>query len=834
MAEETPAEPIEPEPEPAVPPGWSQIWQVPALLLGLGIFVLGIYFAWPQPQEDQFDPVLDEVLLYLKARNVEEAQAVLKTRLEPFMARADRSQQARYYLLWGDLVFLQQEVNGWDKPENHHKTLRYYQRARELGMPLDETHLERMAHTLVALKRDKEAVEILDQLKEAPAQRRYGVVRKIIERRRDAGAKIPDLMTLITRFENELRGETDQARRREQQMWAVHMQAHGLLQIDQTERAIEYLQRRMIQFMAAGGDDDLASLRVLLAKAFERLGEYDESQRWYRLAQQKLKSTDLLNADVLVGLAQIDLAQTGDARSALENFSIAESEYPTAPAYLDALVGRADCEARLGAHAEALEHFGLAVKIVTDATRRPDDKVDHLVGTIRAHFDFNVGRADYDLALDYLSLVHPVYPEEMPPEIMLEFAVIHELIAEDRLARFSQDDDLMVSDQLNESKTTLSSDAKIRRLAMQEAAVHFGKAGEYYFRHAHTVTGTDDDAFGRSLWSSALSFDKAQFWDKAIKVYAEFVKARPDDPRQTEAINRLGLAYQSAGQYEVAADLFKQLIEEHENTPEAYKSLVPLARCHVATEAYDDAERVLTYVVTDHPAIRPDSDQYRQALIGLGKLYYKIRRFEPAIARLDEAVERYGQTRQGPQLRYRLADAYRLSVLEIDKTLEKTLPQADVVEFRAERARRLELAQKIFGQVISEIESIDASKRSALEKLFLRNAFFYRADCAFDLGRYDQAISLYDLAAKRWEAHPASLVALVQIVNAYSEMGRIQEAKVANDRARWQLDRMSDEAFDDPNLPMTRQHWQQWLRWTSELELFGPRVSSAEGSSSRP
>ena len=832
MAEETETEqvdpPPEPEPDPAIPQGWSQIWQLPALVLGLGIFVLGIYVSWPQPEENQFDPVLGEAVLYLKARNIEEAESVLKTRLEPFMDGADRRQQAAYHLLWGDLVFLQQELNGWDKPENHYKTLRHYQKAREMGLTLNVNQLQRMAHTLVALKRDQEAMEILDQLKDAPANRRYWVIRKIIERRRGAGAKIHEVMSLITRFENELREETDREVRREQQMWSVHTQGHGLLEIGQAEQAIEYLQRRMIQFMAAGGDSDLAPLRVLLAKAFQHLGEYDESQRWYRLAQQKLKSTDLLNADVLVGLAQIDLAQTGDARSALENFSIAESEYPTAAAYLDALVGRADCEARLGTHPEALEHFGTAVSIVTDARRRRLDQEGYLVGTIRTHFDLNAGRKDFDLALDYLSLLHPVYRKVMPSEVMLEFAVIHELIADDRLAEFPQDDDLMALEQVKISEGSEPSvDSRLQRLAMQEAAVHFGKAGDYYFRHAHAVTGSDDEGFGRSLWASAISFDKAQLWDKAIEVYAEFVKARPNDPRQTEAINRLGLAYQSAGQYEVAAALFKQLIEEHENTPEAYKSLVPLARCHVATEAYEDAERVLLYVVTDHPAIRPHSDQFRHALIGLGELYYKIRRFEPAIARLDESVKRYGLSRQGPELRYRLADAYRLSVLEIDKSLEKTLPQTDAVEFRAERARRLELAQNIFGEVISEIESIDVSKRSALEKLFLRNAFFYRADCAYDLGKYDQAISLYDLAAKRWEAHPASLVALVQIVNAYSEMGRVQEAKVANDRARWQLDRMPDDAFNDPNLPMTRQHWQQWLRWTSELELFGPQASSA-------
>ena len=290
----------------------------------------------------------------------------------------------------------------------------------------------------------------------------------------------------------------------------------------------------------------------------------------------------------------------------------------------------------------------------------------------------------------------------------------------------------------------------------------------------------------------------------------------------------LGLAYQSSGQYETAVELFKQLVTEHKHTPETYRSLVPLARCHVALAQFDAAERVLLYVVTDHPAITPESQQYREALVELGKLYYQTQRYEEAISRLEEAVDRYGRTREGVSQRFRLADAYRLSIDAIDSSLEEGLPESQKISLRAERARRLEKGQLLFSQVISEMEAMDAATRSPTEKLYLRNAFFYRADCAYDLARYDQAISLYDLAAKRWESHPASLVALVQIVNAYCEMGKTQEAKVANDRARWQLKRMPDEAFNDPTLPMTREHWQDWLRWTSELNLFGPQASAVD------
>ncbi len=835
------AESIDDTPIEESPASWSRLWQVPAFLVGLVMMGLGVYLALPQPEENQFANVLQEVVLYLEAQNLEEAQSVLQARLEPFIKQAATPDQATYYVLWGDLVYLQQQANNWDKYENHQRTLRYYQKARDLGQSLDFTHLQRLAETLVAMKRDTEALEVLDQLKDAPAQRRYAVVRRMIVRRLNAGADIHELAPLMARFEAELHEETDQQIRRQQKMWSVSTQGQGLLDIDEPEQTIEYLQRQMIQFMAEGHDDDLAPLRVLLAKAFHKLAEHDEARRWYRLAQQKLDATDPLNADVLVGLAQIDLAESGDVRAALENFSVAEMEYPTAPAYLDALIGRSDCEARLGAHPEAIEHFGQAVKALVDNPRPPQGKADQLVETVRAHFDLNATRQAYDRALDYLSLLKPLYRKAtMPPDRMLEFAQIHQQIAQQRIDAYTPSDPDGTEDTdpqqqpaplvnpqtagTNPDTPTPSSGAK--RLAMQEAAIHFAKSAQYFFQHAHAVTGYDDDGFGKSLWNSAVNYDKAQLWDKAIEVYTEFIKARPNDPLQLEAINHLGLAYQSNGQYATSVQLLQRLVEEHKNTPEAYKSLVPLARSHGALGQFEEAERVLRYVVTDHPAITPDSSQYEQALIELGKLYHQIQRHEEAIARLTESVDRYGRFPAGPLLRFRLADSYRMSILAMDQTLGQSLPEAQRSSLQTERARRLEQAQVLFTQVVSELEARDPASRTPVEKLYLRNAYFYRADCAYDLGRFEQAIALYDLAAKRWESHPASLVALVQIVNAYCELGKTQEAKVANDRARWQLKRIPDDAFNDPTLPMTRDHWQDWLRWTSELNLFGPQANA--------
>lgn len=793
---------------------------MPALVLGLALFGLGIYMAIPQPAENQFTPVLDEVALYLVSASLDKAQDQLKQQLEPHIDEATKPEKARYQVLWADLIYRQQRRHGWNKPENHQRIISHYQKAQELGATLSPQHMQQLAETLVALNRDDEAMRLLDEHQQQAANRRYRVTKRIIQRRQQAGAKIVELTPLLLRFEDEVRQEPDPAVRRVEKLWAATMKAQGFQEADEPDQVIQLLQRRLIQFMAEGGDADLAPLWILLGQAYQNLGQHDQAKRWYMLAQQKLTSSDPLNADVLVGLGQIELAQTGDVRAALELFSEAERDYPTSQSFFDALLGRGDCEARLGAHPESIERLARGIRLIHEQPITRQQRMEQISAVIASQYDVNTAREDFRQALEYLDLLRQLHQDKLPSELIQEFARTYERLAGQRVRDAQAMTGVTAQGKANEAK----------RVAFQEAATYYGRAGDAFLDHAHVVTQVDDDQYGRSLWSAASSYDDAQMWDRAIKVYAEFVKARPGDPRQLEAISRLGVAYLSDGQYQTAADLFQQLVEQHGRSPEAYRSLVPLARSHIALQDFDSAQRVLRHVLTDHPSITPDSIEYQQALIESGKLMYRQRQFEPAIEQLTEATDRYGESEQGPTLRFMLADAYRQSVDLLDEALGDPMSRSRQAALRSERAQRLQRAMDLFARVVEDLEDVSEAVLLPLEKLNLRNAYVYRADCAYDLGQFDQAITLFDAAARRWDNHPASLVALVQIVNAYCEMGKLQEAKVANDRARWQLNRIPDEAFEDPSLPMTREHWQDWLRWTSELNLFDSQAQQADAS----
>jgi tetratricopeptide (TPR) repeat protein len=99
----------------------------------------------------------------------------------------------------------------------------------------------------------------------------------------------------------------------------------------------------------------------------------------------------------------------------------------------------------------------------------------------------------------------------------------------------------------------------------------------------------------------------------------------------------------------------------------------------------------------------------------------------------------------------------------------------------------------------------------------MRNSFFFRGDCAFELADFEEAIRQYDAARERYPRDPASLVALTQVVSALIEKGELDKARVANEKARKFYESLPESAWDDPALPMGKREWERWLASQTRL-----------------
>ena len=827
----------------SAPPPWSQVWQLPALLLGLGLLVLGVWLSLPNRTPPDYAGVLNEAAAYLTARNGDDARRRLEG-LGAIIGDAPDPQRARFEQYRGDLTALELEQMPLDpatRPgrQKREAMLTRYEAAEALGGKEHELPVAvqtRWAQALVELGREPEALARVDHLPADPVARRLGVLRSLIERRLaqpqavanpQGGAKDARITPLIQRYEEELGRERDGGRQRAGRAWVAWVEGRLRLDAGDVEGAVDLLLRRTARLLAEGlenpdhADDpaDIAPLHLLLAQGYARMGRPEESERYYLLAQAGLPDQDPRQAQVLVGLARVALAGRGDERSleaAHAMFAQAARDYPTSDAALDALIGQADVEAQWRQMDQARERFRLAEEMLQ---HRPadDPRRQELIDVMRAHLHRCSEDGAYDEALDVLGQLMPMYGERVPTTLIEQLAVAQERVAADRQERAMEVD--------RAGRPVLSPDA--RRLAFQEAAAHYGRAARAYLRHADAVTVSDNAAHGRSLWAAAANFDRAQRWPEAVDAYARFIRERQGDPDAVKALSNLGRALLADGQNAAALERFDELLAQAPSSKWAVDCLVPRAHAMLAVGDTGGAERALLFVVTDHPALDPQSEAYRDATVALGRLRHRLAADDPdrwpdAIATLTEAVERWGESDDGPTLRFLLADSYRQSVPAVREQVARAQSHAQQLALGAEADRRLMRAQGLYDQVVTQLEGRTASEMSPLERVYQRHAYFYRADCAFDRQAYELAIELYTEAAQRWEDHPDCLAALIQIVNAYHTLGRERDAQLANRRALWKYEQIPAEAFDDPTLqlPLERERWADWLAWMQQQQPF--------------
>jgi tetratricopeptide (TPR) repeat protein len=344
------------------------------------------------------------------------------------------------------------------------------------------------------------------------------------------------------------------------------------------------------------------------------------------------------------------------------------------------------------------------------------------------------------------------------------------------------------------------------------------RAGDAYVAYARGLAMTDDRAYGQALWKGIGLYDQAGDLPRAIAALEVFTHDRPSDPLTPDAYFRLGQIYHAHGEYDKAIGAYRQLQERYTGSLAASKSGVPMAQALIAKgpDFYDRAEQVLRGVIIGNPAINPNALEFREALAELASLYYKTHRYEAAIAKLEELTQRFPTDARLGQLNFLMADSYRKSAAALQERLvaarqpDQVKPGFNIEEAATERADRLEKAGFLYRKVVDIYAA--TAPRTELDRLYQRLAYFYQADCLYDLGKYADAIRLYDVAAFHFQDDPSALAAYVQIVNANLAMGKPEEAKAANERAKWMLQRMPADSFNRDGTVLTRTGWEKWLQ----------------------
>lgn len=725
---------------------------------------------------------------------------------------------ANFFVLRARSLYEAAASAGVNRHENFEAVIADYASAREKHATLDTTDVVRLATSLLELGEIEKALKEADGLPVSEAESRRKLVRLAVARNlEDPKRNFEKTLGLLVELASQPNIDADEA------AWTLARQGELLLGVGRGEEAITKLLREM-QLLPGLTPQSEAELREILGRAYVAQDATAEAARQYERVAELADPVSERHARAMVALGRMHQA-SGQLEQAKDNYAAAMEHSEGSTAYLEALAGRASVVGAMGDDDAAMADYAELIEKLPKGERTGALSAEALAdGLMEQHTDRLAANRTRE-ALRYATLAESLYEaDKVPSTVKLALAASNRRLA----------DELMGRPVLDDTGRAAAPSKPVDSVTREEAKRCYLAAGRNYAAHAYDVVIEDVESASRSRWLSADSFDLAGDVEEATKAFASYLQGAPgQDPRRQQAKYRLARLYQSTEDYTSAAGLYLELLEERRNAEErggmvwAARSIVPLAQCLLADKDPSNdanAEQELRSVLSGRE-FTPQAEEFRDALVELGRYYYESGKYPLAIERLTEGTERFPNDPEIDRIRFRLADSDRLSAAEIAEALTRAMPRAQREDLEKTRRQRLRDAVGLFESVRDALMA--RQELGSVEKIMLRNSAFYLGDCAYELEDYEGAISAYDAARQRYDADPASLVALVQIVNAYVHQGEWAKAVTANERARQHLAKFPEEVWADPRLPMDKRHWERWLDSRSLLEQHAR--ASAEG-----
>ncbi|MBX3379201.1 MAG: tetratricopeptide repeat protein [Phycisphaeraceae bacterium] len=794
------------EPPPAT---WRDAWQLPVLVVSGALLALGIgAVILARPAVDIL-PRLDEATKLVEAEKFEDALKILNEDVWPQIenGKLASGDEKRYYLLAARSIYEAAVQRKIQRAENYENVIRSYVRAEELKQRLEPADVERFALSLMALDRLDEAKKRIDTLPSGEQPRRIALIRTLTTRL--LAKPIPDQAAATDLVAWLLSEPTLSDKDR---VWAMTRQAELRLLGGYREEAIRGMLQQLPRIEESAAEER-AELLALLGWGYIEDSKHAEAEKWLTRAESLADGREPLTSKIRLNLARVAESRS-DFQAARDLYQKVLDAPGSKRFQREALLGLAENLASLDETEASLEAYSKLADTFRDSRIVSAVDRDWVATSAIARYRTKFEAGDARTAIRFASIAESLFPQgRAPAEVVLAIGESNRKLAENTIAEATGGSSAAAIDDLDPT-------------SRKRAREHFLAAANALRLHATLVAGQNGPGYADSLWSAADSFDRAGDQEKAILLFKQFAGEFPTDPRMAEAKFRLARCHQSRGDLELAAKTYEDLIASRDGAPGepgsgpfADASYVPLAQTYLATgqpESVAKATQMLKAVVSGS-VVGVDSPDFRDALAELGTMFYRNGEPERAIENIDELLRRYPDERGMELAKFRLADSYRLSAANIDKSMAEGMPDEERRNLENARTERLQRAAAGFDQVRRALDAKPKEKRTAVEETYLRNAFFYLADCSFALGDYDGAIRAYTAARDRYPNDPASLVAMIQIVNANLQRGDVKAALTANERAKRFYRGLPPEVWNDPNLPMGKEDWERWLDATDRL-----------------
>jgi TolA-binding protein len=790
---------------------WRSMWQVPAAAGAAAVLVGGVMYAFATKPEPEFGPALVAAERLIEREEYPKAIETLNTHVLPYVGKPSlpAEDEAAFNQLLARAVFGGQKLMGISHEENYRNALSAMRQAEAGGARLTNADQALIAECYLALGEVDSAAARADQITAEDAPMRLNITRAIVDHYlRAHKPRYKEASEILTTVLDDPTLPVDD------RAWAIGEQARIEVEQNLPEAAITRLLRAM-PLMTSATPMARARLQLLLAEAYLDGLAGDEASLQLDMAQELIPEGTPEQAQAELLRAQVFELREDYAGARDEYLTILDRFQPD-EVRVRAQHGLAVMEATLGQHESAQQVFAdLASQVRANepsAASRRDEILDSLLSIFRDQ----LAQQDIEVSFRYAELAGHLYPlDSAPPRVIEALALAHRLMA-DRVVELAPKIEGPLGPALDPS-----TEREVQRLRVQAAA--------YYRMHARAFVVNDLKVYADSLWESGVLYDAAGDQEEAAAVFRQFVNDLPTEPRQPEARFRLAQTLGARGQYREAAELYRGLVDDRDRGLSmsglgrfADLSHVPLAQVYLLDDdpSNDETAELLLERVLAGDIGGPDNQNFVPALTALAELWFRRGEYARAIEGFEQALARSPGTGT-PRLRFNLAEAYRLNARAIEEELGHSLTDKDRRLLTQTRHDHLVRSMELYESARQELEDLHPQRRNALANLELRNAYFYLGDCAFDLGDAERAVKLYNTARERYPDDPASLVALVQIVNTYVSEGNLAAARTANERARLFYESLPEEVWDDPNLPMTRRDWERWLKSSSVLYATG-------------
>ena len=793
-------------------------WQVPLFVVSVVGFALVLGFLRPKQEAPDFETEFTALDGVANQKRYTEFFG----QVESLRQLAENEEQlGRVHLLAGKTraaELRQRHELGLDAstnrsaPDNYESVLTDYRQALTRGQPAPESVEAAdiycdMALAYWGLDDAENAIVAFNKALSVKPDLDPAVVRSLV-RVRLAARPANYLVDAMSGLESILSSSASSA---DDRSWAFVRKAEVLIAQGKEEQALEML--------SGAGDEVRGSLyhnelEFLRGRALRRAGRIDEAELALRALLGRIADRGDVYAQTLLELGRINYQQYRD-HDARRFYRLVTSSQMGKDWYAAGSLGLAECAAMQQRYDEARGCYQETVDLLKQG------RTNRALSHERLQESLIAVQRKLNLLKEY--------------ELCMHFLAIEQQISSgddiDAAGRFAQMYQHRATQLLGEAREfrqgraplELSDDDR-QWLTHQETLVreYFNQAGDEYLRVAGLAEG-DDELYGASLIRAAMSYDKAGDPEMSIRAWRRVVDEREGDADWPGAVFNLGQAHQAVGEYQLAIKYYEELGRKHPKSPAAFEAAVPLARCFLALEPpeVEKAEQLLRRVL-QHPAVTPVAGHFRNAMFELGRLYYSNEKYARAISVLTEATELYPDDPELGKYLFLVGNAYRRSGLALEETLSR-LAATDAAgreKISVDRQRYLKRARDYFEGAIQAYDNMDRAGGSELDKAYLRDSWLYWADCLFDLGWYREAVTRYELAALRYQLTPAALAAYVQIVNCQLKLGNLSEARSANERARLQLDQMSDADLSAGAIALNRKQWAGWFDWVGNAGLW--------------